>query len=243
MPSEKFARVQSIVETAATVLVAGAVLFMALGRADDPSERPSAVRAAARQAPPLPVEPISLEGAILDGSTQARVGLVLYSDFECPFCGRFARDTLPEIQSRYVRPGKVLLAFRHFPLPIHKLARQAAEAAVCADRQGLFWPFHDRLFLDRKNLDRASLDVDARTAGLDEAQFAECMSGPGKAADRVEADRRGGEPLGVSGTPTFFLGTLQEDGRLQAAQRISGALPFEAFQAVLDPLLTSNGTR
>lgn len=240
MPQQRFTQVQSIVETVAMVLVAVAVVWMALGRSFDRPNRPPAPRGEAPQAAAVPTEPVSLAGAEIDGGATAKVALLVYSDFECPFCARFARDTLPQIQERYVRPGRVLVAFRHYPLPNHQFARQAAEAAECAGRQGEFWKYHDLLFLNPKRLDRPSLDASARDVGLDTVKFAVCMAG--QASADVEADRSRGEPLGVSGTPTFFAGLLLEDGRLKVSERISGALPFDAFRAVLDRMLGSDGT-
>jgi protein-disulfide isomerase len=166
----------------------------------------------------------------------ARVAVIEYSDFECPFCGKFARETLPALEAKYVRTGKVLLVFRQFPLPIHALAYKAAEGTLCAGRQDRFWEMHDQLFLNRA-LDEGSLRRYARVIGLNEQQFESCLQG--EAADAVRQEVESGKTLGVSGTPTFLLGYIQPDGRLKVTERLSGAQPVAAFEAVLDRLLRS----
>jgi protein-disulfide isomerase len=165
----------------------------------------------------------------------------LQSEFECPFCARFAADTLPALEKTYVATGKVLLAFRHFPLErIHPSAMQAAEAAECAGSQGRFWEMHDLLFQSPKQLDRPSLDARARALGLDQQAFGRCLNGQRKI--RQEASAAAG--LKVSGTPTFFIGSLS-DGQVTVAHRVSGAQPFASFQRILDDLLSTAaaGTR
>src|SRR5215510_15815847 len=100
---------------------------------------------------PLPTKAISLNGATLQGDPKAKVALIVYSDFQCPFCARFGKDSLPGIQARYVKTGRVLVAFRQFPLNIHAFARKAAEASLCAGKQGRFWEMHDQLFLHQQS--------------------------------------------------------------------------------------------
>jgi protein-disulfide isomerase len=189
-----------------------------------------------RQDPPVPVQPVSLEGAQIVGSHTAPVAIVEFSDFQCPFCGRFARDTWPTIQKAYVQSGKVLFAFREFPLEaIHGSALEAAKAAECAGLQGQFWKLHDALFADQAHLGSAVLEADARTAGVDSQKFDQCLSGWAEA--KVKADERAGDGLAVSGTPTFFIGRLQPDGAVKVVRRMSGAPPAAAFGAAIDVVL------
>lgn len=94
----------------------------------------------------VPSEPLSIEGVPLKGSKSAKVVMIVYSDFECPFCGRFAREILPELERRYVATGEVAFVFHHLPLAFHPLATQAAVSAECAGQQGRFWEAHDLLF-------------------------------------------------------------------------------------------------
>ena len=231
----RLSRWQSVAETLSLLVVAAAVAWLAVARAAPPSPPAGAGVAARRPAPPVPTEPISLAGTELLGKRTARVGLVIYSDFQCPFCARFATDTLPGLQRKYVKTGKVRLAFRQFPLPIHAQAQKAAEAAVCAGRQGQFWPYHDLLFANPQALDETSLLGRASSLGLDQPAFATCLRGEVAAA--VRADYAGGAPLGVTGTPTFLAGPIVDGDRLRVTHRFSGALPIAQFEAVLDQVL------
>ena len=232
-------RWQSVAETVALVVVAIAVAWMAITKSV-PAPASAAAAPPRRPEAPLPVEPISLAGAELEGSPTAIIGLVMYSDFQCPYCGRFARETLPAIQEQYVRTGKVLLAFRQFPLANHGFAQKAAEAAKCAGQQGKFWPFHDRLFVNQQALDVASLKDYASTVELEPNQFATCLDGQMEASVRTDND--GGELLGVTGTPTFVAGPMLPDGRLKVRERFSGAQPLIEFQRILNRLAGTPGT-
>jgi protein-disulfide isomerase len=196
--------------------------------------------AAGRPQPPLPEEPVSLAGAATIGNSGAPVAIIEYSEFQCPFCARFVRDTQPVLHEKYIRPGKVLLAFRHFPLPIHSFAERAAEAAECAGEQGRFWNMHDRLFAEQKQLGLETIRTAATTLGLAIPMFDRCFDGQMKA--KIEADRARGTKLGVTGTPTFFVGTALGDGRVKVRHRIAGAQPFASFQGVLERLLDEAST-
>jgi protein-disulfide isomerase len=133
----------------------------------------------------------------------------------------------------------VLLAFRHLPLTqIHPFAMKASEAAECAERQGKFWEMHDRLFQDQKRLEESSLVERARQIGLNAAQFTACLAG--EAASEVQKDAAGANALAVTGTPTFFLGSVESDGRVRVLERFSGAVPVAQFESALDKLLGSN---
>ena len=232
------------VGTVCVVLVSAVVVWSfvqndVLGRA--PTAR---ARVAARPPePPIPTEPVSLEGAAIKGSAAAKVAILEASDYQCPFCGKFARETLPALESQYVTPGKVRFAFVELPLPMHAFAEKAAEAAECARRQGRFWEFHTLSFQHQDQLDEASLRARARDVKLDGAAFDACLAG--QAADAVARDAAAVRALGVTGTPTFFVGTIEDDGRLKVVQRLTGAQPAAAFQAVLDRLLaqTAPATR
>lgn len=236
----RWSTLKSALETLALLVVAGAVVYTSVKErsAPPPSERSAGARPP-RPATPLPSEPISLAGAQMSGNPSAKVAMVVYSDFECPFCGRFAVDVLPTIQKQYVDTGRVLLAFRQFPLGIHRFAQKAAEGSLCAARQGRFWPFHDDLFANPKTLDPPSLQERAERLGLNGDAFAACLSG--QTARDVEADRKTAEPFGITGTPTFLAGAMVAGGRVKISERFSGALPIQQFQTVLDGLLRKAG--
>lgn len=154
------------------------------------------------------------------GPADAKVTIVEYSDFECPFCDR-ARKTVDAVME--ANAGKVRLVFRHYPLPMHKNAPKAAEAAACADAQGKFFAMHDQLFDHAKALEVENLKGYAKSAGLDEAKFAECLD-KGEMAKVVEKDMASAEAVGVASTPTFFI-----NGR-----EVAGALPQAEFQRIID---------
>jgi protein-disulfide isomerase len=190
------------------------------------------------QPPSIPAEPVSLAGAQTKGNPSAKVAIMEFSDFQCPFCSRFTLTTYRDLTSEYLDTGKVLLAFRHLPLDqIHPYARKAAEAAECAGRQGKFWEMHDRLFVDPSKLTLPDLETHASAAGLGVPDFKDCLAGD--AAQRVAHDVSEAARLEVYGTPGFLLGTIWPDGRLRVTDRLSGAQPIGAFRVVLDRLLAS----
>jgi len=223
----------NIASSLALVILTGTVVWALVIRSPAAPPRGAPARAARPALKPLPVEPISIEGATRLGSDQAKVALITYSEFKCPFCGVFARDTLPKLNQHYVDTGKVLVAFRHFPLDsLHPFARRAAEAADCANQQGKFLVFHDELFKDQPGLNAETLAAKVKTVGLDAKAFDTCMAN--ESVRRVEQDVASGRALGVTGTPTFFVGLVQADKRVRLVQQFSGAKSFEHFKAELD---------
>jgi protein-disulfide isomerase len=145
---------------------------------------------------------------------------VEFSDFQCPYCAR-ANGVLKQVEQRYA--GKVRVVFRHFPLPSHKEAAKAAEAAGCAGAQGRFWEMHDKLFANQRAQAASDLKRYAAEIGLDGGPFDRCLDS-GSYAKVVEEDVAEGRRHGVTGTPTFFV-----NGRL-----LSGAAPFEVLALAID---------
>lgn len=237
-PTSRWRAIREVILDAAFLAAVAVLVYAAFFRSAEPPVQARAAGSARRPEPPLPTEPLSLDGAVLRGSTAARVALIEYSDFECPFCGKFARETLPTLEAKYVRTGQVLVAFRHYPLTIHALAVKAAEAAECAGKQGKFWEMHDRLFEEPRRLDGTDLRQSAQTLGLDGRAFENCLSG--EAGAKVRADMENAKALGITGTPTFFLGRVGPDGRIRVTQRLSGAQPTGIFEAALERLVTSS---
>lgn len=184
-----------------------------------------------------PSQPLSLEDAPILGSHTAKVAIVEYADFQCSFCGLFARETLPLLVRDYVAPGKVMLAFRHLPLGrAHPTAMLAAEAAQCAGSQGKFWSMHDRLFAAQRPLEQRDLQEAAAGLSLDTARFNQCVDGT--IAVRIQRDVEGARALGVFTTPTFFIGTVMPDGRVRVLTTIVGARPLGDFRGPLDKLIS-----
>jgi protein-disulfide isomerase len=181
---------------------------------------------------PLPPTPISIEGAALEGDPQARLAVVMFSDFECPACRRFARLGLPDLRARFLATGKAFLAFRHFPQQFHPLAFNAAASAVCASDVGRFRQAHDALFAE--NQLSAEFLTDLRgTLNLagPEAEKCEAAYGP----TRVKRDLDEAKYLRVPGTPTFFVG-VSENGRVRVLHRITGFKPSNPVVQFLEKL-------
>ncbi len=154
------------------------------------------------------------------GPKLAKVTIVEWSDFECPFCSRVG-PTLTKIKEAYGKDVRVV--FRHQPLSFHPNAKIAAEASMAAHEQGKFWEFHDKLFANQRALDRASLEKYAQELGLNVGKFKQALDS-GKFRAKVEADAAAGAAVGANGTPTFFI-----NGR-----EFVGAQPFESFKAAID---------
>ena len=181
---------------------------------------------------------IEVGDAAVKGTAGAKLTLIEFSDFECPYCGSYVRESYPQIDRDYVSTGKIRYVFRHFPLtPLHPRAQKAGEAAECARREGKFWPLHDRLFANQKALDPASLVEHARAVGLDAKAFETCLNG--EATSTVLADLDLGERIGVSATPTFLLGFTQKDGSVHVVERLIGAKPYQSIKSSLDRLLST----
>jgi protein-disulfide isomerase len=143
------------------------------------------------------------------GSTSAKVKIVEFADFECPYCSK-AADTMRAVVEKY--GDKVEFSYRHFPLrQIHPNAQRAAEIAQCAGEQGKFWDAYDALYKNQRALDEASAKQTVVGAGVDEAKLTECLSS-GRAAAQVDEDFKKGEYAGVEGTPAFFINGRQFQG-------------------------------
>ena len=194
------------------------VMAAAVAAPPPPPPQPNAPPAAP---PPPAVRKVDVPAdSPAKGAKFAKVTIVEWSDFQCPFCGRVV-PTLKQIQDTY--GDSVKIVFRHQPLPFHNNAKLAAEASMAAHEQGKFWPYHDKLFANQQGLDRASLERYAQELGLDMGKFKASLDS-GKFTKKVEEDSAAGMAVGANGTPTFFI-----NGR-----EFVGAQPFEAFKGAID---------
>ena len=163
-------------------------------------------------------------GAVLDvppsaptlGPAFAKVTIVEWSDFQCPYCSR-AAATLEKLRDLYSKD--VRLVFRNLPLPMHPNARMAAQAAMAAHAQGKFWPMHDKLFANQAALDRGSLERTAEELGLDMERFKVDYESAAVTA-MIEADEAAATAAHIRGTPTLFV-----NGRL-----FWGVPPLDQFR-------------
>ena len=185
---------------------------------------------------PSPVEPpafVAVENGKLPvlGNKDAKVTIVEFSDFQCPFCERYFTDTSQKVYDTYIKTGKAKLYYRHFPLKeIHPNAQLAAEASECANEQGQFWNYHNMLFQNQATWSNlADTDVTdsfvdlATQVGLDTTQFRSCLDNH-KYTKAVDDDSAAGSEAQVDGTPTFFIN----------GNRLVGAVPFSEFQQLID---------
>jgi protein-disulfide isomerase len=189
--------------------------------------------------PPAP------ENVVLDlgnnpfkGRKTAPLTMVEFTDYQCPFCGRYARDTYAQIDKEYVATGKIKYVLLDLPLEsIHPFALKAAQAANCAGEQGKYWEMHDRLFANQQTLD--SWNAHAEAVGLDLARFESCLAS-GKMEAEIRRDMTQAQIAGVTGTPGFFLAATDPTStKVRTLRSIKGAQPFPAFKAQIDALLTA----
>jgi len=169
------------------------------------------------------------------GDPNATVVVVEYSDFQCPFCGRFARQEYATIKQNYIDTGKIRFVFRHFPLRnIHNRAEAAARSTECANDQGKFFEFHDLVFnttdANGPILTDAQLQAHAATLSLNTTTFNACFPPGDSKAARVQQDVNSGTALAITGTPTFFIN----------GQRLSGFQTAAQLSAVIDQKLAGN---
>jgi protein-disulfide isomerase len=163
------------------------------------------------------------------GSAKAPVTVYEMSDFQCPYCKRFALETFPSLERDYINTGKVRWVFINFPLTsVHPHASAAAELALCAARQRGFWRIHDLLFQNQdawaplKEAGPFFVSL-ADSAGLSKQRLLTCLQAPGT-LNEVRADAEGAARSGATSTPTFYI-----EGGL-----VEGALPLQIFRQVLD---------
>lgn len=172
------------------------------------------------------VPALSTEEPVL-GNPNAKVLIYAHSDFQCPYCAR-GKSVVSEIHAAY--GDKVGIVFRHLPLDFHPEAKPSAIASVCAQKQGKFWEYHDKLFDNQKALSADNYPKWAKELGLDEAKFKECLGSP-EAATIVEKSQGYSEQAGANSTPTFFVGNKTE------GKKVAGAQPFAEFKKIIDEQL------
>jgi protein-disulfide isomerase len=165
------------------------------------------------------------------GDKNAPITLMIYSDFECPFCSRF-NPTVDQVLEEY--DGQVRIVYRHFPLrSIHADAAPAAAAAECASEQGKFWEFHDELFANQASLGDSLYNDIATRLGMNVSTFKKCVSSDKRVAD-VQEDEVSAQKAGARGTPYSVV--ISPDGE---AMPLSGAVPFTSVKPIIDQMLAS----
>jgi protein-disulfide isomerase len=170
------------------------------------------------------------------------VVIVEFTDFQCPFCGKHARDTLPILRKGLIDSGRARYASINYPLAaIHPAAIPSAKAAECAGEQGKFWEMHERLFSDATASATDRLDEHLQSIGLDLHRFKQCVTSD-RVAIKVQRDHDIGQRLGVSSTPAFFVGKLEQDGGATLLLKISGAKRAEVFERAVEEVRSGKST-
>lgn len=169
---------------------------------------------------------LSADDDAVKGQASAPVTIIEFSDFQCPYCAKFAKETLPLLEKDFIQTGKARFIFRDLPLEFHQHAQKAAEAAECAGEQGKFWELHDMLYLYQNKLDPESLKVYANELGIDMGKFNKCLD-EGQMAEEVKKDFADAQKYGITGTPAFFI-----NGKL-----VTGAVPYADFKKEIEAAL------
>lgn len=220
MDKEYFLPVSILV---AGVLIAGSVIYSTglRNQPTAPDNQPEVVSGKELE--------ITKDDVVL-GDINAPVTIIEYSDFQCPFCGRFFFQTESLIRENYIKSNKVKFVYRHFAF-LGPESRTAANAVECAKDQGKFWPYHDELFNaeikdgreNNGNLNKSLFVSIAKNLGLNLTDFTSCLDGD-KYAKKVENDYALAQKIGVQATPTTFVN----------GKKLEGALPYGQFQTVID---------
>lgn len=176
--------------------------------------------------PRTPIVPLSSDEPVL-GNPNAKVVIYEHSDFQCPYCSR-GKEVVHQIAQAY--GDKVAIVFRHLPLDFHPEAKPAAIASICAQEQGKFWEYHDKLFENQKQLNSDNYVKWAKELSLDEAKFKSCLTSS-EAQKKLDRSVQISQEVGANSTPTFFVGTKKE------GKKVAGAQPFPEFKKMIDEAL------
>jgi protein-disulfide isomerase len=171
------------------------------------------------------------------GEDGAKLTLVEFTDYQCPYCARHVNSVMPQLMKDYVDSGKIRYVIRDFPLPFHSNAANAALAAHCAGEQGKYWEMHDKLFDNQRALDEKDLLEYAKALEIDSKRYMSCLTGD-KYRGQIAASVKEGGSAGISGTPSFLIGYTQAGGdEVKARKIIRGAFGYDVFKQAIDGLL------
>jgi protein-disulfide isomerase len=170
------------------------------------------------------------------GRDDAPLVLVEFTDYECPFCRRFHQDTFSKLKSEFIDTGKLRFVSRDLPLSFHTNAALAAEATRCAGDQGKFWEMRESL-ASAHDLSHSSLTIQAKQIGLADDAFQKCIDNE-KYQKAVREEASEANAISIVATPSFVLGRLMPDGKIQG-KLLVGALPFSVMETAIIDLLGS----
>lgn len=176
------------------------------------------------------VKEVSADDDPMLGNEKAKVTIIEFSDYQCPFCRTFWRDTFSQIKKEYLNTNKVRFVYRDFPLSFHPMADASAQAANCAGDQNKYWEMHDKIFGEQEKLGQGTVTYTvqdlkkwASEISLNKSKFEQCLDSD-KYKEEVQKDFADGSAAGVSGTPSTFV-----NGR-----QLVGAQPFATFKAIIE---------
>lgn len=190
--------------------------------------RPAVLQA--RQSPALPIQPIALDQAIVQGLASAPVTIIEFADFECPYCQRFHREVYPRIANELIKAGMARMAFLNLPLDdLHPKARASANVSACAAKQNRFWPFHDAVLGSPVPLSDEVIEQAAVSAGLSRGDVITCLAG---APARLPEEALG-RTLRIASTPAFLIGATLPDQSVRVKKVITGFISYERLQSTV----------
>lgn len=206
----------------------------------------SPAQAGAPYSPPLPNDPIEISDAPVRGSRTAPIAIVEFGDFSCSACAAFAKEVEPALRKEYIDTGRVMFVYKTYPR-LGGAGADTAAASWCAAQQGKFWQLHDGWFslappsgrgapAPRVNQAAESLQSALLSSGSDMQAIEACQKSQAVVA-AVAADRQQGEVLEVSGTPTFFFGTVNGQ-TVKASEVMLGVRSTQSFRNILNKLLS-----
>ena len=211
----------------AALLISGSILYSKFGDGNSRALSANQPSRSATQANLLASQTNLTDDDVVLGDPKAPVTMVIFGDYQCPFCGRMFQEVEGRLKEIYVKTGKLKMVYRDFPLDqLHPYARTAAEMAECARDQGKYWAYHDALFNLQDQIPTLDFVTLAGQLGLDKNKFSAC-SQSGKYKAEVEKDYEDGLILGINGTPTSFVN----------GERLVGAQPYSAYQAAIEAAL------
>ncbi len=183
------------------------------------------------------------DDAVLGDKKKAKVAIVEFSDYECPFCKRFHEETFDKLAKEYVDTGKAVVSFRDFPLSFHEPnASLEAGVAECIRKEKgdkAYFAFSQNLFKETtsngKGFATGKLDELIKKAGANPSTVNACAASD-EVKQEIAKDTADGTKAGISGTPSFVVGTLNADGTV-TGERIVGAVPFETFKTTIEKYL------
>jgi protein-disulfide isomerase len=224
---------------AVSSLLIGLVLGYSVGGMGGAPRAPSAAQPTVPTPPSAPaapeankpVPPVTAKDHVF-GNPKAKITIIEYSDYQCPFCKR-NHPTVKQVIADY--KGDVNWVYRHFPLSFHQYAQKSAEAAECAAELGgndVFWKFTDAIMTDQNDPSMDALEKAAGVAGINIAKFKACVDS-GKHAARVKSDEDGGVDAGVQGTPGNFI----INNATKETKELAGAVPASSFKSAIDAML------